>query len=142
MESAEAGHSQLRGFWSLILTQFEGAFNDNALKMVVMYVGLNMALSKGFHDALVPLTAGLFSLPFILFSMAGGFLADRFTRDALAEAITRALSDRVAWEHASAAGRVWAAKEGSWSGAEQRLLRLYADVLGSTDTPFVRGDER
>ena len=64
----------------MILTQFEGAFNDNALKMVVTFVGLNMALSKGFHDALVPLTAGLFSLPFILFSMAGGFLADRFSK--------------------------------------------------------------
>jgi acyl-[acyl-carrier-protein]-phospholipid O-acyltransferase/long-chain-fatty-acid--[acyl-carrier-protein] ligase len=69
-----------KGFWSLIATQFEGAFNDNALKMVVMYVGLNMALSKGLHDALVPLTAGLFSLPFILFSMTGGFFADRFSK--------------------------------------------------------------
>jgi acyl-[acyl-carrier-protein]-phospholipid O-acyltransferase / long-chain-fatty-acid--[acyl-carrier-protein] ligase len=80
VEPAEAGQPQLRGFWSLILTQFEGAFNDNALKMVVTFVGLNMALSKGLHDALVPLTAGLFSLPFILFSMAGGFLADRFSK--------------------------------------------------------------
>jgi acyl-[acyl-carrier-protein]-phospholipid O-acyltransferase / long-chain-fatty-acid--[acyl-carrier-protein] ligase len=68
------------GFWSLIVTQFEGAFNDNALKMVVTYVGLNMALSQGMHDALVPVTAGLFSLPFILFSMAGGFLADRYSK--------------------------------------------------------------
>ena len=39
-----------------------------------------MALSQGLHDALVPLTAGLFSLPFMLFSMAGGFLADRFSK--------------------------------------------------------------
>ena len=70
----------LRGFWSLIVTQFEGAFNDNALKMVVTFVGLNMALSQGLHDALVPLTAALFSLPFLLFSMAGGFLADRFSK--------------------------------------------------------------
>jgi acyl-[acyl-carrier-protein]-phospholipid O-acyltransferase/long-chain-fatty-acid--[acyl-carrier-protein] ligase len=79
-ESAEPGQPGLRGFWSLILTQFEGAFNDNALKMVVTFVGLNMALSQGLHDALVPLTAALFSLPFILFSMAGGFLADRFSK--------------------------------------------------------------
>jgi len=79
-ESAEPGQPPLRGFWSLILTQFEGAFNDNALKMVVTFVGLNMALSHWLHDALVPLTTGLFSLPFILFSMAGGFLADRFSK--------------------------------------------------------------
>ena len=65
-ESAEPGQPPLRGFWSLILTQFEGAFNDNALKMVVTFVGLNMALSHWLHDALVPLTTGLFSLPFIL----------------------------------------------------------------------------
>jgi hypothetical protein len=63
-ESAEPGQPPLRGFWSLILTQFEGAFNDNALKMVVTFVGLNMALSHWLHDALVPLTTGLFSLPF------------------------------------------------------------------------------
>src|SRR5512137_1985635 len=79
-EGAEPAQPMLRGFWSLIATQFEGAFNDNALKMVVLYVGLNMALSQGWHNALVPLTAGLFSLPFILFSMAGGFLADRLSK--------------------------------------------------------------
>jgi acyl-[acyl-carrier-protein]-phospholipid O-acyltransferase / long-chain-fatty-acid--[acyl-carrier-protein] ligase len=77
---AEPSQSFLRGFWSLIVTQFEGAFNDNALKMVVTFVGLNMALSQGMHDALVPLTAALFSLPFLLFSMFGGFLADRFSK--------------------------------------------------------------
>ena len=79
-DSAKPGQSYLLGFWSLIITQFEGAFNDNALKMVVTFVGLNMALSKGMHDALVPLTAALFSLPFLLFSMFGGFLADRFSK--------------------------------------------------------------
>ncbi len=79
-EAPEPAPPGLRGFWSLIVTQFEGAFNDNALKMVVTFVGLNMALSQGMHDALVPLTAALFSLPFLLFSMAGGFLADRFSK--------------------------------------------------------------
>ncbi len=78
--SGESVQPLSRGFWSLIVTQFEGAFNDNALKMVVTFVGLNMALSHGMHEALVPLTAGLFSLPFMLFSMAGGFLADRFSK--------------------------------------------------------------
>ncbi|HWX18844.1 MAG TPA: acyl-[ACP]--phospholipid O-acyltransferase [Candidatus Binatia bacterium] len=79
-EPLEPSQPRLRGFWSLIATQFEGAFNDNALKMVVTFIGLNMALSRGMHDALVPLTAGLFSLPFLLFSMSGGFLADRFSK--------------------------------------------------------------
>ncbi len=26
------------GFWSLIVTQFQGAFNDNALKFLVIYL--------------------------------------------------------------------------------------------------------
>ena len=74
VELAAPAQPGLRGFWSLIGTQFQGAFNDNALKMVVTFAGLSMALSPAMHSALVPLTAGLFSLPFILFSMAGGFL--------------------------------------------------------------------
>ncbi len=69
-----------RGFWSLIATQFEGAFNDNALQTVVTFMGLDMALSARMHNALVPLAAGLLSLPFLLFSMWGGFLADRFSK--------------------------------------------------------------
>jgi len=77
---ARSERSNLRGFWSLIVTQFEGAFNDNALKTLVTFFGLNLALSDQMHNALVPLTAALFSLPFILFSMWGGFLADRLSK--------------------------------------------------------------
>jgi acyl-[acyl-carrier-protein]-phospholipid O-acyltransferase/long-chain-fatty-acid--[acyl-carrier-protein] ligase len=76
-----------RGFWSLIITQFEGAFNDNALKTLVTFFGLNLALSERMHNALVPLTAALFSLPFILFSMWGGFLADRFSKRSVTIAV-------------------------------------------------------
>ena len=66
-----------RGFWSLIVTQFQGAFSDNALKTLVTFFGLSLALSPGWHKALVPLATAVFSLPFILFSMTGGFFADR-----------------------------------------------------------------
>ena len=69
-----------RGFWSLIVTQFEGAFNDNALKTLVTFIGLNMALPEFWHRTLVPVTTALFSMPFILFSMTGGFFADRFSK--------------------------------------------------------------
>ncbi len=69
-----------RGFWSLIVTQFQGAFSDNALKTLVTFIGLKMAVSPGLHRALVPLGTALFSLPFILFSMTGGFLADRHSK--------------------------------------------------------------
>src|SRR5690349_17605454 len=88
--SVPENHTQpsgLRGFWSLIVTQFGGAFNDNALKTLVTFFGLNLAISESLHQALVPLTAALFSFPFILFSMLGGFLADRFSKRSITIAV-------------------------------------------------------
>jgi MFS family permease len=69
--------SSLRGFWSLFVTQFQGAFSDNVLKNLVVFllVGMDMSLARK-HEFGEVVTA-LFALPFILFSMAGGFLADR-----------------------------------------------------------------
>jgi acyl-[acyl-carrier-protein]-phospholipid O-acyltransferase/long-chain-fatty-acid--[acyl-carrier-protein] ligase len=69
-----------RGFWSLIVTQFQGAFSDNALKTLVTFVGLSVATSHRERNAIVPVIGILFSLPFILFSMAGGYLADRYSK--------------------------------------------------------------
>jgi acyl-[acyl-carrier-protein]-phospholipid O-acyltransferase/long-chain-fatty-acid--[acyl-carrier-protein] ligase len=69
-----------RGFWALIVTQFQGAFSDNALKTLVTFIGLSMAVGESLHRALVPLGTALFSLPFILFSMTGGYLADRYSK--------------------------------------------------------------
>jgi len=68
------------GFWSLIATQFQGAFSDNALKNLVILLILDAGLSAASKNRLVPAVLLLFSLPFILFSMAGGFLADRFSK--------------------------------------------------------------
>jgi len=72
--------SQQRGFWSLIVTQFQGAFSDNALKTLVTFVGLSVVTSSRQREAIVPLLGILFSSPFIIFSMAGGYLADRFSK--------------------------------------------------------------
>ncbi|MBU6399346.1 MAG: MFS transporter [Verrucomicrobia bacterium] len=69
-----------RGFWSLIVTQFQGAFSDNLLRYLVSYLVLGMGLSRASRDALVPIIGALFALPFILFSMAGGYLADRYSK--------------------------------------------------------------
>jgi acyl-[acyl-carrier-protein]-phospholipid O-acyltransferase/long-chain-fatty-acid--[acyl-carrier-protein] ligase len=64
----------------LIVTQFEGAFNDNALQTLVTFIGMSMVVSAEKQEALLSLTAALFAVPFILFSMAGGFLSDRFSK--------------------------------------------------------------
>jgi acyl-[acyl-carrier-protein]-phospholipid O-acyltransferase/long-chain-fatty-acid--[acyl-carrier-protein] ligase len=69
-----------RGFWSLIVTQFQTGFNDNALKFLVVYIIIGMSFSKAQQDRLVPLINVIFSVPFILFSMAGGNLADRYSK--------------------------------------------------------------
>ena len=70
----------LRGFWSLFATQFQGAFSDNVLKnlAIFMLVALNLTPAEKHRNS--ELVGALFSLPFILFSMAGGFLADRFSK--------------------------------------------------------------
>jgi acyl-[acyl-carrier-protein]-phospholipid O-acyltransferase/long-chain-fatty-acid--[acyl-carrier-protein] ligase len=69
-----------RGFWSLVVTQFQGAFNDNAYKNLVVFIILGTGLAKADRDRLVLVAGALFSVPFILFSMTGGFLADRFSK--------------------------------------------------------------
>lgn len=68
------------GFWSLIVTQFQGAFNDNALKFLVIYLIVQQNFTIEARDRLVLLVGALFALPYILFSLAGGYLADRYSK--------------------------------------------------------------
>ena len=76
----DAPRSWRFGFWSLIATQFQGAFNDNALKFLVLYLIIGTNLSPDEEEAKVLLVGSLFALPFILFSMTGGYLADKFSK--------------------------------------------------------------
>jgi acyl-[acyl-carrier-protein]-phospholipid O-acyltransferase / long-chain-fatty-acid--[acyl-carrier-protein] ligase len=69
-----------RGFWCLILTQFQVGFNDNGLKFLVTYIVIGMNLPQRERDLLVPIVGALFAIPFILFSMTGGYLADRYSK--------------------------------------------------------------
>jgi acyl-[acyl-carrier-protein]-phospholipid O-acyltransferase/long-chain-fatty-acid--[acyl-carrier-protein] ligase len=80
LATPESGQKWRRGFWSLIATQFQGAFNENGLKNLVIFLILAMNLGKEDRDRLVLLVGALFSAPFILFSMTGGYLADRFSK--------------------------------------------------------------
>ncbi len=69
-----------RGFWSLIATQFQGAFNENALKFLTIYLILAIERDKTQREQLEFLVGALFAAPFILFSLSGGYLADRFSK--------------------------------------------------------------
>ncbi|MGB9463912.1 MAG: acyl-[ACP]--phospholipid O-acyltransferase [Candidatus Acidiferrum sp.] len=72
------------GFWSLIATQFQGAFNDNGLKFFVIFLILGTNPTDSQKDLLVFYVGNLFAIPFLLFSMAGGYLADRFSKRTVA----------------------------------------------------------
>src|SRR5205809_6918445 len=80
MDSASSNKLWRRIFWFLILTQIQGAFNDNAYKFLVILWIASMGLREDARDRLVLVVGALFALPFILFSMAGGYLADRYSK--------------------------------------------------------------
>jgi len=67
-------------FWALIITQFQGAFSLNVLRYLLSFMVLGLALDEGHRNSLASLISLLFFIPLVLFSMAGGFLADRFSK--------------------------------------------------------------
>lgn len=71
-------------FLPYFLTQFFGAFNDNIFKNVLL---LLVAFSSAGQlpissDLFINLAAGLFILPFFLFSASAGVLADKYEKSA------------------------------------------------------------
>jgi len=71
-----------RRFLPLFITQFLGALNDNLFKnaLLVILVSTAVAESDNNTNFLTNLAAGLFILPFLLFSTIAGQLADRFDK--------------------------------------------------------------
>lgn len=74
-----------RRFLPLFLTQFLGAFNDNLFKnaLVILIAYRAMRVGGLGPDALVALCAGVFILPFFLFSATAGQIADRLSKSQL-----------------------------------------------------------
>src|SRR5271169_4077789 len=69
------------GFWALIATQFQGAFSDNALKWLVSFLVLEAGVSREQRDFLFVLVVPMvFAIPFLVFSIPGGYFADRFSK--------------------------------------------------------------
>ncbi|RFC45791.1 MAG: acyl-[acyl-carrier-protein]-phospholipid O-acyltransferase / LCFA-[acyl-carrier-protein] ligase [Verrucomicrobia bacterium] len=71
-------------------TQFQNAFSDNALKNLIILLVLARPMSQAERDTSVMLAGALFALPFILFSMFGGWLADRFSKQQVMERVKTA----------------------------------------------------
>lgn len=74
-----------RRFFPLFITQFIGALNDNVFKngiaILIAYTLVNETAIN--NDLLVILTAGVFILPFFLFSAIAGQLADKCEKSML-----------------------------------------------------------
>src|SRR5215510_8469798 len=80
MPGAESDNRWKHGFWGVWATQFQESFNDNAYRWLVVSYVIGMGLSSERQDFLTNAATVLFSLPFILFSPAGGYLADRYSK--------------------------------------------------------------
>lgn len=74
-----------RHFLPLFITQFLGAFNDNVLKnaMVILITFQGARMSSIDPALMVNACAGLFILPFFLFSATAGQLADKYEKSRL-----------------------------------------------------------
>jgi acyl-[acyl-carrier-protein]-phospholipid O-acyltransferase/long-chain-fatty-acid--[acyl-carrier-protein] ligase len=75
-----SNENSLRGFWRLFVTQFQGAFSDNVLQNLVIFMILGLDVSLAEKHKIGEYVGMLFSLPFILFSIYGGYFADRFSK--------------------------------------------------------------
>jgi MFS family permease len=69
-----------RRFLPVFLTQFLGAFNDNVFKNALVILITYRAASCGESPFLVTLAAGLFILPFLVFSATAGQFADKMDK--------------------------------------------------------------
>lgn len=69
-----------RGFWALMVTQFQNAYSDNILRNLLLSMIVGMGLARETRETFVSLVTFLFSVPFLVLSMPGGWLADHFSK--------------------------------------------------------------
>lgn len=70
-----------RRFLPLFLTQFFGAFNDNAFKLSMLtLISYNLSHSQDQSEHYQAIAAALFIIPFFLFSATSGQLADKYDK--------------------------------------------------------------
>ena len=77
--AVETVHGQ-KSFWLLIATQFQGAYSDNILRNLLLSMIVGMGLAGSERETFISVVTFLFSVPFLFFSMPGGWLADRYSK--------------------------------------------------------------
>lgn len=68
------------GFPAFLSTQFLGALNDNAFKLIIGLLLIDICAGLPHGTFYLSLSGILFVLPFLLFSTYSGYLADRFSK--------------------------------------------------------------
>lgn len=92
-----------RRFLPFFITQFLGAFNDNVFKnALIILIAFQAAASDPTRaNTLINLCAGLFVLPFFLFSATAGQLSDKYESRATSVGSS-------CWRSSSCSARRWA----------------------------------
>ncbi|MEO5364717.1 MAG: hypothetical protein H7838_14025, partial [Magnetococcus sp. DMHC-8] len=87
--TGQPGLLRTRRFLPLFVTQFLGALNDNVVKnaLVVLLTFHATDWTTLMPEVLANLAAGIFILPFFLFSATAGQLADKFDKAMLAQRV-------------------------------------------------------
>ncbi|MDH5721818.1 MAG: acyl-[ACP]--phospholipid O-acyltransferase [Alphaproteobacteria bacterium] len=75
-----------RRFWPLFITQFLGAFHDNLFKnaflaLLLYIIAIKLKMPEQDVTVLTTLAAGIFILPFVLFSALAGQYADKYPKE-------------------------------------------------------------
>lgn len=82
-----APQKSLKGFWALVVAQFQAAFNDNAYENLLMMIAAWGVAGAAGKDANVSFVLIVFTLPFMFTSPYGGQLADRFSKRSISIAV-------------------------------------------------------
>jgi MFS family permease len=72
-----------KSFWSLLWTQFLGAFNDNVFKQIVLLLAIQTAVTAAGQSSgrdWQGWATTVFSLPFVVLSGLAGFLSDKYPK--------------------------------------------------------------
>ncbi|MGA1871183.1 MAG: acyl-[ACP]--phospholipid O-acyltransferase [bacterium] len=71
---------QSKKFKAFLGTQFFGAFNDNAFKVIICLLAVKVIEDPSAASRMISLASGLFIIPFILLSAYAGYLADHYSK--------------------------------------------------------------
>lgn len=109
MQSNPTQSRGTKGFWPLVVAQFQAAFSDHAYENLLMQLAaFGVAGAVAASDANVSYVLIVFTLPFMLVSPFGGQFADKFSKRTIAIVVKMAeIGIMVAAAGALMTGQLW-----------------------------------